>query len=142
MLTNGDDTQVQERLRLLREDLAIGGPFIDALEHEAKPFALAVDHPGYEFVAQHAVEGRPNRAVLKLFEIHDGPMEGLSAAFFFKRSQVPFSRDRFSYGVVVITPREHDEPEIDTWLEYASSGFDPALAPKGLRRAFTFTVPE
>jgi|GEM_PF-683401 len=143
MLANKDDARVKARINELIETLPVGRPFLDAIERDDRPFDLLPDGlHGFEFQPRTNIDGRPNRAILKLFEIEDGPMEGLSAVFFYKKSRVPFSRDRFSYGVCVITSRDHDAKEIQEWLDYAAGGFDPESPPHGLRKAFTFNIPD
>jgi hypothetical protein len=69
-------------------------------------------------------------------------MKARKAVFFYKESQVPWSRDRHSYGVCV-APTSGPAPEdIQSWLRFTATGFDPAERPETLRLAFAFTVPE
>ena len=79
---------------------------------------------------------------MKLFTVTDGPMEGRMVVFFYKQSQVPFSRDRHSYGVCVMPSSGPAPADINDWIFFASSGFDPTARPTALRTAFAFTVPD
>jgi hypothetical protein len=63
-------------------------------------------------------------------------------AFFYKRSNLAWSRDRFSYGAVEFRPGEIGSEDVLTWLAWLASGFDPEQRPPGLRRAFRYTIPE
>jgi hypothetical protein len=111
----------------------------DAIDAHPEPFALRPAGAEAEFAALTPVEGRPNRARLLVFTIDEGPLAGTPAVFFHKQSRIPFSHDRFSYGVCLV---HGENPPLGSWIEYAASGFDPGRQPDGLRKAFTFTIPE
>lgn len=141
MLVNREKPEVQQRLEDLASRLRSGRSLIEAICDHPDSFELLLEADGFEFAALAPVEGRPNRSIIKLFQIQDGPLAEREAAFFYKRSQIPFSSDRFSYGVCVISSKGVPEDDQENWLEYASKGFDPQCSPKQLKRAFTFTVP-
>jgi hypothetical protein len=63
-------------------------------------------------------------------------------AFFFKKSNIAGSRDRFSYGAVEFLPDRLVPQDVRTWLDWLSSGLDPARRPANLKRAFLYTIPE
>ena len=142
MITNMTEPAVAERLARCREEIPPAGPVLDALANCPDPMEFRVDGTGWEFAGAKPVEGRPNRAVLKLFIVPDGNQKGQAAAFFYKRSQVPFSRDRFSYGVCMMPGQAPPPEETAEWIEFVSSGLHPDAQPKKLRRAFTFNIPE
>jgi hypothetical protein len=142
MVTNAQETAVAERLNRARREFPAAVPVLDALAAHPDPFALRTETGGLEFAALRPVDGRPNRAVLKLFTVTDGPMTGRVAVLFYKRSQVPFSRDRYSYGVSLVAATGAEPEEIATWFDFASRGFDPEARPLRLRQAVTFTVPD
>jgi hypothetical protein len=75
---------------------------------------------------------------MKVFPVE----ETLWAAFFYKRSQIPSSRDRYAYGVVEFAPEGPGEADAEAWFRWLNSGFHPELHPPGLKRAFSYTVPE
>ena len=141
MIENLTEPAVTERLARCREEIASSGPVLDALAGCPDPFEFRLDAPGWEFAAARPVEGRPNRAVLKLFTVPDGNQKGQAAAFFYKRSQVPFSRDRYSYGVCMMAGTTSAE-EVAEWIEFVSTGLHPDAQPRKLRRAFTFNIPD
>lgn len=142
MLTNIESDAVEDLLERASRDIPPARSFLDALVRHPDPFTFEKGGDGIEFAAQRPVQNRPNRARLKLFRVADGPMTGRVAAFFYKPSQVPFSRDRHSYGVCMLPSSGAASPEIGDWIFFASSGFDPAARPTGLRTAFSFTVPD
>lgn len=81
---------------------------------------------------------QPGRARMKVFS----PKAGHTVVFFYKKSLVPYSRDRYSYGGVDLRSSQPAPAEIEAWLEFLSSGFHPERRPPGLRRAFPYEVPE
>jgi hypothetical protein len=81
---------------------------------------------------------QPGRARIKVFS----PKPGHTLVFFYKKSLVPYSRDRYSYGGVDLRSSQPTHAEIEAWLEFLSSGFHPERRPPGLRRAFPYEVPE
>ena len=137
MLMNAQEPDIQDKLAELREtpyfaqllDLAEASPLVLRLESQASHL---------EFAGTSPVSGRPNRGLMKVFPI--APCR--FAAFFYKRSQVPFSRDRFAYGAVIAEEKRFEADDAEPWFEWLDSGFHPELAPPNLKRAFAFTVPD
>lgn len=142
MIMNANDPAVRERLGEGRRRLPPAAALFDALESREEPFSFRAEAPGLEFQALKPVGKYPNRAVLKVFEVGDGPLQGRAAVFFYKRSQIPWSRDRHSYGVCLVGSSGPAPGEVDEWLAFAATGLDPDRRPSRLRQAFTFTVPE
>lgn len=129
-------------LENLRRDFPEAGLFFDAIESGGEPFDMAANGTAMDLMPQREVQGRPNRAVLKVFRVDDGPMKGRAAVFFYKRSQIPFSNDRHSYGVCLVPAAGLSETEAREWLDFAVRGFHPASRPERLRLAFSFTIPD
>ncbi len=142
MLTNTNSAPETEFLEKVTGAMPSARPFLEAIQEHPDPFTIDRESSGAEFAAQKPVENRPNRARMKLFTVTDGPMEGRMVVFFYKQSQVPFSRDRHSYGVCIMPSSGAAPTDINDWIFFASSGFDPAARPTGLRTAFAFTVPD
>lgn len=86
-----------------------------------------------------AAEG-PRRCRLKVFRPREGK-ERL-CAFFYKRSNLAWSHDRYSYGAVEFRPDRVTEAEIRGWLEWLAGGFDPDGRPPRLKRAVLYTIPD
>jgi hypothetical protein len=141
MLVNRENPEVRRRLKDLASRLRSGRSLVEAICNYPDSFELLLETNGLEFAALSPVEGRPNRSIMKLFQIRDGPLADREAVFFYKRSQIPFSNDRFSYGVCIVSSKGVPKDDQEKWLEYASKGFDPQCSPRQLKRAFTFTVP-
>ena len=142
MIQNVTEPQVSNRLEQGRETLSSAASFLDAIAEDHEPFSLRLESPGIEFQALSPVGTHPNRAVLKVFRIDAGPLEGRTAVFFYKKSRIPWSRDRHSYGVCLLPSSGPTPGEAKEWIEFASTGFHPDHRPSRLRQAFTFTVPE
>lgn len=70
------------------------------------------------------------------------PKSGHTLVFFFKKSLVPFSRDRYSYGGLDLRGSTVEPQEIRAWLAFLASGFHPDQRPEKLRRAFPYEIPE
>jgi hypothetical protein len=113
--------------------------FLSVLREEAPTFEILPEASGVD-VAARGPEGSPGRCRLKLFRPREGH-ERLSV-FFYKRSNLAWSRDRFSYGAVEFRPEQLTRDEVAAWLEWLVSGFDPTAKPERLRRAFLYDVPD
>ena len=139
MILNRTDSAVQSRL----EREAAANPVVAvvsaAIDSVTEAFEIAEDGSGLEIVARAPLaNGVANRARMKLFS----PKPGHTLIFFYKRSLVPYSRDRYSYGGLDLRSAEVAPEEITGWLEFLSSGFHPDKRPAKLRRAFPYEIPE
>jgi len=138
MIVNALEAPAGQRLAAARSESPALALLADAVIASAEPFRIEPEASGFELTFQGRVNGRPHRGRLKIFEVKPGRL----AAFFYKKSAVPFSRDRFSYGAVAFAPDRIGPGEVAEWLAYLSSGFDWDRTPSHLRRAFEFDVPE
>ncbi|HET9940241.1 MAG TPA: hypothetical protein VFR25_04005 [Candidatus Eisenbacteria bacterium] len=111
---------------------------VHAFEDGLEPFELEIG-PGSLDIAP-LERGKPRRCRLKLFRPREGK-ERL-CAFFYKRSNLAWSRDRFSYGGVEFRPEQATDEDVASWRAWLLSGFDPERRPPGWRRAFLFDIPE
>jgi len=111
----------------------------NAAEASADPFEIETTGVGLEIVARVPLpNGIPNRARMKIFS----PKLGHTLVFFFKKSLVPYSRDRYSYGGLDLRAPSVEAREIAAWLDFLTSGFHPDKRPENLRRAFPYEIPE
>jgi hypothetical protein len=137
MLTNADDPQAHAKLQETASE-----PLLKAVAEAAMgsgvALRLAQEASYLELAGVTPVGGLPNRALLKVFPI--GPSR--CAAFFYKRSQVPFSRDRFAYGAVIVEQGGFSPEVAEDWFKWLDAGFNPEHTPPHLKRAFAFTVPD
>jgi hypothetical protein len=137
MLTNADDPTVKANLGSLA-----AAPLLAAVAEAAAGSSLVLrlvaDASHLELAGVSPVAGLPNRALMKVFPI--GPRR--FAAFFYKRSQIPFSRDRFAYGAVIAEEGKLDSVAMEGWFAWLDTGFNPERTPPNLKRAFAFTVPD
>ena len=97
---------------------------------------------GLELTSTTPIKGHPNRCRLKVWQ----PEPSQLLAWFYKRSVVPHSRDRFSYGGIVWELATVDLSkvgmEVDSWLEWLDSGLNPEKRPPSWISAFSFDIPE
>jgi len=96
---------------------------------------------GAEFRFLNSVKGMPNRGYLRIFF----PTDSKCLLFFHKKSSVPYSHDRFSYGGIVIDERSSgrfQEEDILEWIKFLFYGLQPKFRPKTLKKSFPYTVPE
>jgi hypothetical protein len=136
-----DPTQplVIAKLRAEADSNTIAGAVAAAVEARPEPFDIETGGKGLEVVARAPLQsGLPNRARMKVFS----PKPGHTLVFFFKKSLVPFSRDRYSYGGQDVRGASAEPREIAAWLDFLSSGFHPDKRPAKLRRAFPYEIPE
>ena len=118
--------------------LKVASALVDLAQVSKARFHVTSSSPNLEIALASKNQRIPHRCRLKLFEVKPGQM----AAFFYKTSAVPFSRDRFSYGAVSFSADELSDDELSGWLEYLASGFLWDRAPRRLQRALTFDVPD
>jgi hypothetical protein len=111
---------------------------VRTFEDGLQPFELVTDPSGLELAPLE--RGKPGRCRLKLFRPREGK-ERL-CAFYYKRSNLAWSRDRFSYGGVEFRPEQATDEDLQSWRSWLLSGFDPERRPLRWRRAFLFDVPE
>jgi hypothetical protein len=140
MLTNRDEPDVRARLdQELARDPSLATVIDVAAEHPAR-FAIDASVGGLEIMPLDQAKGAANRCRVKLFRPREE--KDRMCAFFYKRSNLSFSRDRYSYGAVEFIPGRLARDDVHGWLTWLQSGFDPERRPLRLRRAFPYTVPE
>jgi len=94
------------------------------------PFELDERPAVLEVVPRNLVRDAENRCRLKLFRPRED--KDRLCAFFYKRSNLAWSRDRFSYGAVEFLPDDVTASDLETWLAWLRDGFDPDRRPPRL----------
>lgn len=139
MILNKADPQIEDKLRTELAASPVARAVCAALDSTGEPFEVVAEATGFEVRATAFLpSGLPNRARLKIFS----PRPGHTLVFFYKRSLVPFSRDRYSYGGIDLKNGDTSEQEIAEWINFVASGFHPDKRPSNLRRAFPYEIPE
>ena len=120
-------------------------PVLDLLLKKIDEAKLPVEslpcRQGTEIQFRNEINGMSNRAHLRIFF----PTETKCVLFFYKKSSIPFSRDRFSYGGVVMDARStgrFDENNVAEWIQYLAGGFQPGSRPSSLKKSIPYTIPE
>jgi hypothetical protein len=134
LIRNGPDASPESGL----DFMPFAARALEVFELGLEPFQVEVGSGGLEIAPLEA--GHPGRCRLKLFRPRQG--KARLCAFFYKRSNLAWSRDRFSYGGVEFRPEQATDEDVLSWRAWLLSGFDPELRPPGWRRAFLFDVPE
>ena len=137
MLTNCDEPAAKAKLDETAS-VALLKAVLVAAAGSSLALRVVADASHLELAGVSPVAGLPNRALMKVFPI--GPKR--CAAFFYKRSQIPFSRDRFAYGAVIVEEGRLDPAAAEVWFTWLDTGFNPDRTPPHLKRAFAFTVPD
>jgi hypothetical protein len=104
-------------------------------------FELQECENGAEIHLNNQINGNPNRGYLRIFF----PADSKCILFFHKKSLVPFSRDRFSYGGIVIDQRSksrYTESDAMSWIDFLQSGLQPAKRPASLKKSIPYSIPE
>jgi hypothetical protein len=145
VLTNHREREVQNRIRAELHANPGLAPVLAAFEAAPERFEIEMDSAGLELRAadrQTAVDEREtgHRCRMKLFRPRDGK-ERL-CAFFYKRSNLAWSRDRFSYGGVEFSPETFTDRDAVLWIGWLVSGFHPARRPERLRKSFLYDIPD
>jgi len=139
MITNHAQPAVPEKLDVEAAASSLAGAVAAAAETSADPFEVETSGAGLEVVARAPLpNGIPNRARMKIFS----PKPGHTLVFFFKKSLVPYSRDRYSYGGLDLRTPNAKTEDVAAWLDFLTSGFHPDKRPQNLRRAFPYEIPE
>ena len=139
MIQNQTQPAVATKLGSEVEANPIARAVAAAAEASTDPFEIEASGAGLEVVGRAPLpESIPNRARMKILS----PKAGHTLVFFFKKSLVPFSRDRYSYGGLDLRKSSVEPHEIAAWLDFLTSGFHPDKRPENLRRAFPFEIPE
>ena len=139
MIQNQNQPGVAAKLRAETDAHTMGGAVAAAAEAAHQPFEIETIGAGLEIVARAPLpNGLPNRARMKIFS----PKPGHTLVFFFKKSLVPYSRDRYSYGGLDLRATSIEPRDITAWLDFLTSGFHPDKRPENLRRAFPYEIPE
>jgi hypothetical protein len=111
------------------------------IDREQVHVAVEPHENGLELRFLNDIGGAPNRGHLRIFF----PAENKCCLLFYKRSSIPYSRDRFSYGGIVVDARSgarFDESDIREWVLFLLNGFQPKFRPKSLKKSIPYTVPE
>ena len=139
MLVNKAQPAVEEKIRAESQASPVARAVCAAVEASPEPFEVAAESAGFEVRAcAFLPNGLPNRARMKIFS----PKPGHTLVFFYKKSLVPYSRDRYSYGGIDLRTPAVDEAEVAAWLAFISSSLHPDNRPANLRRAFPYEIPE
>lgn len=141
MILNSNDPAVDAKLHQKISANPLVGALVTAAQAAAEPFEVETSGVGFEIVAKAPLSsGLPNRARMKVFS----PKSEHTLIFFYKKSLVPYSRDRYSYGGLDLRGKEPPlgQVEIASWLDFLNSGFHPDHRPEKLRRAFPYEIPE
>jgi hypothetical protein len=139
MIQNHDQPAASAKLSREVEANPLAGAVAEAVKAAADPFEVETGGAGLEIMAHAPLpNGIPNRARMKVFS----PQSSHTLVFFFKKSLVPYSRDRYSYGGLDLRAASVEPREIATWLDFLTSGFHPDKRPEKLRHAFPYEIPE
>jgi hypothetical protein len=139
MILNRSQLETEGKIPIESQGNSIIGGILAAVEVSPDPFAVEFPASGPEIHACAPVgNNSSNRARMKVVS----PRAGRTLVFFFKTSQVPYSRDRYSYGGVELKTPHIEEEDLCEWLTFLSSGFHPEKRPARWRRAFPYEIPE
>lgn len=139
MILNRTDTQVEQKLRRESEANAAVEAMCAAINACLDGFEVDPEASGLEFRFSAAGgDAVQQRARMKVFS----PKVGHTLIFFYKKSLVPYSRDRYSYGGIELRTPQVEAADVTEWLAFLSSGFHPEKRPTQLRRAFPYEIPE
>jgi hypothetical protein len=140
VLINREDGSVSLRIAGELERSPVLARVLDVFESAAEGFEVDEAAAGLELIPVGPTGVAASRCRLKLFTPREGK-ERL-CAFFYKRSNLAWSKDRFSYGGVEFRPEQLTEVAVRSWHAWLCSGFDPERKPERLRRAFLYDIPE
>jgi hypothetical protein len=139
MIINRTQAEIADKIRGESQSNPLAGAICAAADASSQPFEVDGEATGLELRPATKLEGGlSQRARMKIFS----PKPAHTLVFFYKKSLVPYSRDRYSYGGIELKTPTVDEREVAEWLTFLSSGFHPEKRPAQLRRAFPYEIPE
>jgi hypothetical protein len=139
MILNRSEPQVEAKVRSESEANPALQGLLAAVDASPQPFEVDAEATGVELRPRATAERAAlDRARLKIFS----PKPGHTLIFFYKKSLVPYSRDRYSYGGIELKTPQVSEADVAEWLAFLASGFHPEKRPTQLRRAFPYEIPE
>lgn len=109
-------------------------------ESAADTFSVEESGSVLEIAPTDPLAPTPSRCRLKIFRPREN--KDRLCAFFYKRSNLSWSRDRFSYGAVEFLPDRLSADDVEGWLAWLRNGFDPDQRPAHLKHAFLYTIPD
>jgi hypothetical protein len=112
----------------------------EKMEQEGAVGARPCEH-GVELRFLNKIRQTPNRAYLRIYF----PTPSKCVLFYHKKSSVPFSHERFSYGGIVVDVRSllrFDLQDVDEWVQFLKGGLNPAQRPKSIKKSIPYTIPE
>ena len=140
MLIGRDEPSVWTKLcHEMRHEPELEG-IVGWLHGAPEPMEIDPDRAGLELAPAGREEDAPRRCRLKLFRARAG--KDRFCAFFYKRSNLPWSRDRFSYGGVEFVPARVTRADVEGWARWLASGLNPEQKPERLRRSFLYDIPD
>ena len=140
MLINREEPGAREKLQRELEREVDLVSIVDWLDAAPERVLVETDRTGLELSPAGDDAISPRRCRLKVFRAREGKER--FCAFFYKRSNLPWSRDRFSYGGVEFLPGRVTQAEVREWLRWLTSGLDPEQNPERLRRSFLYDIPD
>ncbi|MEW6455932.1 MAG: hypothetical protein AB1410_04360 [Acidobacteriota bacterium] len=132
-----NEEEAKEKITEYSDKGEIFKTLLKILRNSEEKYKIHPKATGFEISIDNQVKGKPNRGIIKFF-FHKDKVVG----FFYKKSLIPHSRDRFSYGGMEVKPEFSDENQIKSWLKFLVSGFSPSYRPEKFRRSFPFDIPE
>ena len=139
MILNRAEAQVEKKVRGESEANPVLQGLLAVVEASAEPFEVDAEAAGVEFRPRASADRAAlDRARMKVFS----PKPGHTLIFFYKKSLVPYSRDRYSYGGIELKTPQVSGSDAAEWLAFLASGFHPEKRPTQLRRAFPYEIPE
>jgi hypothetical protein len=112
--------------------------FLRAVEQHPARFTVRAGAAGFELAVADPASVPAGRSFAKVCSVRPGH----TLVYFFKRSLLPFSRDRLGYGGVEWRDDQLDPERIRAGLDFLCSGLSPSARPSWLRRALPYDVPE
>lgn len=112
--------------------------YLEAAREHPAHFETVPSDTGLELRRLSAPGEPPARTFLKVCSVRPAH----TVVFFFKRSILPFSRDRYSYGGCEWPDSQMCADHARASLDFLASGLNPDDRPPWLRRSLPFSLPD
>jgi hypothetical protein len=136
MIENLQENAVASKISNESDSNPILKKICDYISHCPRPYKINPSSSGLDV-------SHPSNSRLRLKIWRPSDTELL--AWFYKTSAIPHSRDRYSYGGVVLPIEDLDfqnlDSELEEWLLWLDSGFNTDKRPSSWTGAFTYDIP-
>jgi hypothetical protein len=136
MIENLKENSVESKIQTETDSNPLVKKIYDCISNSPRPYHVNESSSGLDI-------SHPSNSKLRL-KVWPTPDSEL-LAWFYKLSAIPHSRDRYSYGGVILPMEGQNldgiDVEVEEWLVWLDSGFKADQRPSHWTGAFSYDIP-